>query len=158
MPTSDIDTLDMWLPVTNCHVAWWAALQKHSAQYSTGIKSKYEFEYKYGFMSNLRTSNCPQNPLGCACLHTHHHQCPPNFKYLPLPLWGKETLCQIDKIVLESYYFPPKYFYTLVLCIALCKAIHVYIPPAICTVTHQTLLLVIRVPTLFLIGMFCPVM
>ena len=84
----------------------------------------------------------PQTPLACACLHTYHHQRLPNFKYLLLPLWviyqrlyARWTL--LFKIFLESYYFPPKYFYTHVLFIALCKAIYVFIPPAICT--HQTL-------------------
>ena len=28
----------------------------------------------------------PKTPLVCACLHTHHHRCLPNHKYLPPPM------------------------------------------------------------------------
>ena len=65
--------------------------KKHWDRYSNAIESKYKFEYKYGLRSDLRAPNfyggaCPQTLLVCACLHTHHYRCPPNLKYLPLPL------------------------------------------------------------------------
>ena len=71
MPTSD-----MWLPVTNCRVTLQAELQKHSAQCSSGIESKYKFEYKYGLRSDLRATNftgraCPQTPLVCVWAYAH---------------------------------------------------------------------------------------
>ena len=58
------------------------------AQYSNGIESKYKFEYKYGLRRDLRAPNFkkisggasgmpPDPPIVCACLCTHHRQCPP---------------------------------------------------------------------------------
>ena len=35
----------------------------------------------------LSRGACPQTPLACVCLHTHHNQCPPpNLKHLAPPL------------------------------------------------------------------------
>ena len=72
------------------------------ARYSSGIKSKYKFEYKYGLRSDLRAPNFEKNFLGggggedmspdlpsAACLHTHHHRCPPNHKYHLPPMCTK---------------------------------------------------------------------
>ena len=64
------------------------------ARYSSGIESKYKFEYKYGLRSDLTAPNfknfsggaCPQTPLVRPCLRTHHHRCPPNRKYFPPPM------------------------------------------------------------------------
>ena len=95
-------------PVAGTHAVDGSAIPEHGeqrckntrAQYSSGIESKYKFAYKYGLRSHLRVPNfkrfsggaCPRTPLVRACLRTHHHQCPPNRKYLPppmlyIPLW-----------------------------------------------------------------------
>ena len=66
----------------------------------TRIESKYKFEYKYGLKSDLRAPNfkkkfwgsMPPDPPS-ACSRTHHHQCPPNRKYLPPPMsWTGQWL------------------------------------------------------------------
>ena len=65
------------LPVTNCNLTWRAALQNTQAQYSSNIKSKYKFGYKYDLGSNLRAPNlifffwaaCPQIPQSVCVLH-----------------------------------------------------------------------------------------
>ena len=36
---------------------------------------------------NFSWGACPQTPLPCACLRTHHHWCPPNLRHLPPPLY-----------------------------------------------------------------------
>ena len=73
------------------------------ARYSSGIESKYKFEYKYGLRSDLRAPNfsggtCPHTPLVHACLHTHHHQCPPNHKYLLPPMCREEGTSYEDLV------------------------------------------------------------
>ena len=79
------------------------------------IKELFWLEYKYGLRSDLRATDfntftrgaCPQTPLACACLRTHHHQFPPlNLKYLPPPL-VLETFSrsfQVHYFVVESPY------------------------------------------------------
>ena len=63
------------------------------ARYSSGIKSKYKFQCKYGLRSNLRTPNfinflgehAPRPPSVCVLMHASS-SVPPNHKYLPLPM------------------------------------------------------------------------
>ena len=70
------------LPVTNCNVTWRAALQNTQAQYSSNIKSKYKFGYKYDLGSNLRAPNliffsgqhAPKSPRVCVS-YTRQMQC-----------------------------------------------------------------------------------
>ena len=76
------------------------------------------FGYKYGLGNDLRAPNlknfsrgaCPQTPLGCACVHTHHHQYPHNLSYIPPPLQCHSMLLALA--------CPTMFYNCLVACIA----------------------------------------
>ena len=76
---------------------WGVSWQRVLSLLSCTLVRLVAFGYKYGLRSDLRAQlfsgrACPQTPLACACLCTHHHWCTPNLKYLPPPL-GMESGC-----------------------------------------------------------------
>ena len=58
------------------------------AQYSSGIKSKYKFEYKYGLRSDLRAPNFNNFSWGSMPIIG----APPNRKYLPPPMCNQSIV------------------------------------------------------------------
>ena len=70
---------------TRAVMAQWSLNDFVTKKHKT-IKELFWLEYKYDLRSDLRATDfntftrgaCPQTPLACACLHTHHHQFPPS--------------------------------------------------------------------------------
>ena len=99
------------MPCDDWHVSWRMAISLPPCT----LVRLVAFGYKYGLRSDLGAPNfkifsggpCPQTPLGCACLCTHHHRFPPNLKYLLPPLLVTETFHQGQSFQCKVHYGCP---------------------------------------------------
>ena len=80
---------------------------------------------------------CPQTPLACVCLGTHHPRCPPNLKYLPPPLEGDSGYEKLI-LVLEAN------------CISNLSPNHTLPPPSLWLVCNQGNHSAVKTTNLFL--------